>query len=77
MCPSDSDDTDCPQDPNEHVVTLTYKGHQSTLHMTPKEGESIDEYMQRNKIYGGVDRILYPGDWEYDPETMCARPIQY
>ena len=58
-----------------YIVLINYKGYINSHEISLREGESLEDYLKRKKIHGGIEEIWEPGSWEYDPETLCPRRI--
>lgn len=58
-----------------YLVIISYKGNPSSLTVTPPPGVSVLDYLKKKKIRG-VQEIVPPGDWEYDPDTDVPRRKQ-
>lgn len=63
-----------PQTDNATFLVITnYKGNPGSSEVTPRETETVHEACVRLNIRG-VEDVYAPGDWDYDPETLCPTP---
>ncbi|RTK97739.1 MAG: hypothetical protein EKK64_00560 [Neisseriaceae bacterium] len=59
---------------NEYYVVTNYKGNPSSIIVSPRDGEDVEDCLKRMKILGVV-KIYDPNQWEYDEETCNPRLI--
>jgi len=59
---------------NEYLVLTRYKGHPDSLVISFTGKGSIFDLLEKKRIRG-IEEVVDPGDWEYDPETDVPRKI--